>query len=78
MAWTTNQVSQNGNSTVTWTISGGALSTHDAVVPGPTSGSSGLRLENVTVRRDPTRYAARTTVVGAGAMSLRFYAEQMD
>ena len=78
MAWTTNQVAQNGNSTATWVVTGSALSTHDAVVIGPTAGTSGLRINSVTVRRSPTRYDISVSVVGAAAMSFRFYAEQMD
>jgi hypothetical protein len=78
MAWTTSQVTQNGNTTANWTITGSALSTHDAVVVGPTSGSSGLRINSITVRRSPTSYTVNLSVIGAGAMAFRFYAEQMD
>ena len=78
MSWTTSQVSQNGNTTQHWVVTGSALSTHDVVVVGPTSGSSGLRVNNWIVRRNPTSYTVSVTVVGAGAMSFRLYAEQMD
>ncbi len=78
MAWTTGTVTQNGNTTGTWNISGSALSSHDAVVVGPTSGNSELRIEHVTVRRSPRRYQVRLRVLGGGAMAFRFYAEQMD
>jgi hypothetical protein len=78
MSFTTGQVTQNGNTTATWVISGGGLSTHDAVVVGPTSGSSGLRINSIIVRLNPTRYEVNLTVIGAAAASLRFHGEQMD
>ncbi|MCW4015641.1 MAG: hypothetical protein NWF06_04665 [Candidatus Bathyarchaeota archaeon] len=78
MAWTTNTVTQNGNTTVTWQISGSALSTHDCVVLKPTSGSSGVKITSITVYRDPTRYSVTVQVVGSAAMAYRFAAEQMD
>lgn len=78
MAWTTGQVTQNGNTTATFGITGSALSNHDVVVVGPTAGNSGLRINSVTVRRNPNRYDVSVTVVGAQAMSFRFHAEQID
>ena len=78
MSWTANTVTQNGNTTLTWTTSGGSLSTHDEVVVGPVAGSSGLRLGDVVVQLGPTRYIAPVTVVGAGAMAFRFSGEQVD
>jgi hypothetical protein len=79
MAWTTSQVTQNGNTTVTWNIQGGNLITnHDAIVVKPTSGTSGLRINDITARISPTRYSVSVTVVGAGAMAFRFAAEAMD
>jgi archaellin len=78
MAWTTGQVTQNGNTTGSWTISGGSLSTADAVVVRPTSGSSGIRVNSVTTRLNPTRYEVSVTVSGAGAMAFKFSAEEMD
>lgn len=78
MAWTTGQVTQNGNTTGSWTISGSALTTHDAVVLRPTSGNSGMRIEATTVFRNPLRYVVSVRVLGAGAMAFRFSAEAMD
>jgi hypothetical protein len=78
MAWTSNQVTQNGNTTVNWTATGSSLSTHDAIVVKPTSGSSGLRINSITARLSPTRYTVSVSVVGAGAMAFRLAAEQMD
>jgi hypothetical protein len=78
MAWTTGQVTQNGNTTTSWTITGSALSNHDAVVVRPESGSSGLRINNIIARRSPNRYDVSVTVVGGSAMAFRFSAEAMD
>lgn len=79
MAWTSQQGTQNGNTTVTWTVGPhSSLSTHDAVVVKPEAGNSGLQIEHITVNRNPTTYAVRLRVAGSGAMSFRFAAEQMD
>jgi hypothetical protein len=78
MSWTSSQVTQNGNSTVSWSISGGSLSTHDAIVVQPTAGSSGVKINSITAKRDPARYSVSVSVVGAEAMAYRFAAEQMD
>lgn len=78
MAWTTNQVTQNGNTTGTWTITGGSLSNHDAIVVKPESGSSGLSINSITARISPNRYSVSVTVNGGVAMAFRFAAEQMD
>lgn len=78
MAWTTGTVTQNGNTTTGWVITGSALSTHDAVVVKPTAGSSCLRVNSITVCLSPTRYIVSLSVVGGGAMSFQFAAEQMD
>lgn len=79
MAWTTSVVTQNGNSTVTWSLSGGNLiSTHDCIVLKPTSGTSGLKITGKIVFREPTRYHVTVQVIGTGAMAYRFAAERMD
>ena len=78
MSWTTGQVTQNGNTTLGWVISGSSLSTHDAVVLEPVSGSSGMRIDSTLVRISPTRYEVTVSVVGSVAMAFRFAAEQMD
>lgn len=79
MAWTANQVTQNGNTTVTWTTTGSALSTHDCVVVGLTSGTnSRIRIDSIERGVNPTSYRTRITVVGAQAVAFRHYAEQMD
>jgi hypothetical protein len=78
MAWTTGQVSQNGNTTQTWTITGSGLTTRDCIVVRPTSGTSGLRIESKTIRPSPIRYEVAVRVLGSGAVSFRFSAEAMD
>jgi hypothetical protein len=78
MAWTTGQVTQNGNTTASWVISGSALSTHDAVVVRSESGSSGLRINSIIVRINPTSYTVSLSVIGAGAMAFRFSGEAID
>jgi hypothetical protein len=78
MAWTTSSVTQNGNTTQNWTITGSALTTHDAVVVRPVSGTSGLRLESTTIFPSPIRYVVSVRVVGAGAVAFKFSAEAMD
>ncbi len=78
MSWTANTVTQNGNSTVTWTTTGGALSPHDAIVVGPVAGTSGLRLGDVTVSMGPTSYTAPVTVAGGAAMAFRFSGTRVD
>jgi hypothetical protein len=78
MSWTTNQVTQNGNTTTSWVVTGGSLSTHDAVVLRPETGSSSMRINSITVGINPTSYTISVSVIGAGAMGFRFSAEQMD
>ena len=79
MAWTTNQVTQNGNTTVTWIATGSALSTHDCVVAGLTSGTNScIRIDSIERCVDPTSYRIRITVIGSQAVAFRCYAEQMD
>jgi hypothetical protein len=79
MSWTSAAATQNGNTTVTWTIGPhGSLSTHDAVVIRHDAGNSGIRLHHITVRASPLVYQANVEVVGAGAVAFRFAAEQMD
>ena len=79
MAWTSTQVTQNGNTTTTWSIGPhSSLSTADAIVVRPSAGNSGLRINSVTARINPTRYDVSVTVAGSGAMAFKFSAEEMD
>ena len=79
MAWTSAFATQNGNTTLNWTIGPhSSLSTHDAVVIRHEAGSSTICLEEVCVTAPPTRYVARVRVAGAAAVAFRFSAEQMN
>lgn len=79
MAWTSNQVTQNGNTTRNWTATGSSLSTHDCIVVGLTSAtSSALRIEYIDRYVNPNSYRIRVRVVGAGAVAFRAYAEKMN
>lgn len=78
MAYTTNMVTQNGNTTNTWTVSGGSISTHDCLVLKPISGSSGLKITSKKVYLSPTRYKISVQVIGSGAMAFRVSAERMN
>ena len=79
MAWTSTQVTQNGNTTVTWGIGPhSSVSNHDCIVMKPESGNSGLRIEQITAYCNPIKYSIAVRVVGSGAMAYRFAAEQMD
>jgi hypothetical protein len=78
MSWTSTQVTQNGNSTATWGVSGSSLSAADDIVVRPTSGSSSIRVNSVTVRLNPIHYDISVSVIGGGAMAFKFSAEEMD
>ena len=79
MSWTSTQVTQNGNTTLLWTIGPhSSLSAADAIVVRPTSGNSGLRINSVTARLNSLRYDVSVSVVGGGAMAFKFSAEEMD
>ena len=79
MACTSSQVTQNGNTTVTWKWTGSCLSTHEAIVFGLTSrNSSCIRIEYIDRCVNPTTYYIRVRVIGAEAVAFRAYSEQMD
>lgn len=79
MAWTTSQVTQNGNTTTTWVISGSALSSHDCIVVGLTSNTtSRIRINRIDRGINPRKYYVQVAVIGSSAAAYRFYAEQMD
>ncbi len=62
MAWTTDPLVQGGNTTVTWTVSGGTLTNHDVVVIGP-SGGSDVEITRILVRSTPVYTITRTVIV---------------
>ena len=79
MAWTSQQITQNGNTTLTWTSTGSALSTHDCVVAGLTSNTnSRIKIDSIERGVNPTSYRTKITVIGANAVAFRLYAEQMN
>lgn len=79
MAWTSNQVTQNGNSTKTWTATGGSLSNRDCIVVGQTVNSNScLRIERIDRCVNPKKYRITVKVIGSDAVAFRAYAEQMD
>lgn len=78
MSWTTAQITQNGNTTLSWHVTGSALSSADAIVVRPVSGNSGLKINSVTARIGPHSYDVSVSVIGAGAMAFKLSAEEMD
>ncbi len=79
MPWRSVQLTQNGNTTTTRTFGPhSALSNRDNLVVGPIAGNSWLRVNWFDVRRNPIQYRINVTVLGAGAMSFRVYAEKMN
>jgi hypothetical protein len=78
MAWHSVLLSQNGNTRATFGFGpSGGITRKDNIVVGPESGSSHIEIERVRVRAD-TNYLITTFVSGAGAVSFRFWAEEMD
>ena len=79
MAWKSVALSQNGNTTVTWSFGpGGGITTHDVIVVGPFSGNSRCEITRVRVRQGPTNYLITVRVTGASAVGYRLYAEQIN
>lgn len=79
MSWTSVPLTQNGNTTLFWTVGPhSSLSDRDAVVINYDSGSSRICLEEVCIVPNPIRYRLRVRVDGPGAVAFRFSAEQMD
>ena len=65
--------SQNGNTTQTWVLSGGPVSSHDviAVQLDNTTSNTAVTVSNVRVFINPNRYAFEVTVVGPDAVAFR-------
>ena len=79
MQWRTVLITQNGNSTLDYNlINFPGMSSHDAVVVGPTIGSSQVEITRVLVRLSPVRYLVTVRVVGSGAMVFRIHGERVD
>jgi hypothetical protein len=68
-----NQVTQNGNTTRTWTLSGSGVSNHDTVVVqlDNTTPSTSIELMNVRGLINPNRYVVDVKVIGPDAVAFR-------
>jgi hypothetical protein len=68
-----NQVTQNGNTSLVWVRRGGGLSNHDVIVPQVDNASnSGVRISDVTFFQVPEfTYSVRITVEGSDAVAFR-------
>ena len=79
MAWSSGLIATTGNTTLNWAwgIVGGG-SHHDVVVVGPEAGTSHIEIERLMVRASPLRYQVTTRVTGAGAVTFRFYGQQIN
>lgn len=79
MAWKSTPLTQNGNSTRTWSFGPHpSISTHDVIVVGPFSGSSRCEIERIRVRQGATNYLITVRVTGASAVGYRLFAEKMN
>lgn len=67
----TGQVTQAGNTTVGWTLSGGDLTRRSLIVQWHEGGNSGFKLDNIVSRINPNRYEFRTTVIGPEPVAFR-------
>jgi hypothetical protein len=70
---TSNLVTQQGDSTFTWSTTGGSLDTHDAIVPKleDATTNSGIRFSDITLSIGPVKYTYTVTAVGPGVISFR-------
>lgn len=68
-----NQVTQNGNTTQTWTLSGGSVSNHDVVTVqlDNTTASTAVQILNVREFINPNRYTFDVKVIGPDAVAFR-------
>ncbi len=68
-----NQVTQNGNTTQNWVLSGGGVSNHDAIVVelDNTTPNTGVTISNIEGFISPNRYSFDITVVGPDAVAFR-------
>jgi hypothetical protein len=79
MAWKSVLLTQNGNSTVTWSFGPhSSISSHDAIVVGPVAGGSRCSIDRIRVRTGPVNYHITVSVTGGNAMTYRLFAEQMN
>jgi hypothetical protein len=68
-----NQVTQNGNTTRTWTLSGSGVSNHDTVVIelDNTTPNTSVELLNMRGFISPNRYVVDVKVIGPDAVAFR-------
>jgi hypothetical protein len=68
-----NQVTQNGNTTLNWVLSGGAVSNHDVVVVqlDNTTPNTAVRISNIRGLISPNRYSFDISVLGPDAVAFR-------
>ena len=82
MSWTSGLLTQAANTSVRWTTTGSALSSHDVVVAGPVSApaASLIELQRTQIGLSPLRYVNTVFVSGPVGTSVRFrfYAEQIN
>jgi hypothetical protein len=64
-------VTQNGNTTRIWTLSGSSVSNRLILAQVHESGNSGIKIGNITSRINPNRYEFTVTVVGPDAVAFR-------
>ena len=72
---TSQQVTQNGNTSLVWTFSGGGMTNHEVVacqlnVTSPNN-TTGALISDVTVFINPTRYNCKITVEGPQAIAFQ-------
>jgi hypothetical protein len=81
MGWTSVTVTQSANTEVCWTISGGALTNHDAVVTklvSVTASPTRIGITRLQQSIGPNQYHVCVRATGPGAVAYQFAAETMD
>lgn len=68
-----NQITQNGNTTQGWVLSGGAVSNHDVVVVqlDNTTPNTAVQISNIRLLINPNRYVFNISVLGPDAVAFR-------
>jgi hypothetical protein len=68
-----NQVTQNGNTTQNWVLSGSLVSNHDVVVVqlDNTTPNTAVRISNIRLFINPNRYSLDISVLGPDAVAFR-------
>jgi hypothetical protein len=68
-----NQVTQNGNTTQNWVLSGGTVSNHDVIVVqlDNTTPNTAVQISNIRLLINPNRYSFDIRVIGPDAVAFR-------